>query len=541
MRLRIHQIVAGLDDTEADILRRVAWRLGCREQELDQLAIVRRSLDARHHDRPPYRVFTIEVEYDGTSDIPLAVGKIEVVEPKSVDRSAIRAESGSGSGSRSRSRPHVRPVVVGAGPAGLMAALELAEADVEPILIERGLPVEARQHDVEAFWRQGILNRESNVLYGEGGAGLFSDGKLTARIKDRTSIRRFLQVLVECGASPEILIDAEPHLGSDALAEIVPAIRGRIQARGGTVRFGTRLESFHIENGSIRGITISGDEMRTDACFLATGHSARDVYPMLSSSGVVLEPKPFAIGVRVEIPQHRIDTAQYGRFADHPSLRSASFRLTRKAGLRVRSCYSFCMCPGGVVIACASSDGMLTTNGMSFSGRAKPFGNAAFLVPVRPEDFGGANVGRPLAGVEFQRRWEQAAFEAGGGDFGLPAQRLTAFLKGGSSQGIPEERSCSRSVSADLRDVLPEFAADTLRAAIPLMLRELRGVRPEEVVLYAAETRSASPVRILRNAASGQSIGVSGLYPIGEGAGYAGGIVSSAVDGQRAAGQLLRS
>ena len=262
---------------------------------------------------------------------------------------------------------------------------------------------------------------------------------------------------------------------------------------------------------------------------------------MLVAAGASLQPKAFALGVRVEIPQDRINTAQYGRSADHPRLGSASFRLTRKAAHRARSCYSFCMCPGGVVIACASSDRMLTTNGMSFSGRAKPFGNAAFLVPIRPEDFSGGDGDQALAGVAFQRRWERAAFDAGGGDFGVPAQRLTAFLEGGSPEEIPEARSCSRAVSAELRDVLPEFVADTLHAAIPRMLLELRGVRPEQVLLYAAETRSSSPVRVLRRAEDGQSIDIAGLYPIGEGSGYAGGIVSSAVDGLRAALALTQS
>ncbi|HEY5653387.1 MAG TPA: hypothetical protein VIR63_03345, partial [Pontiella sp.] len=272
----------------------------------------------------------------------------------------------------------------------------------------------------------------------------------------------------------------------------------------------------------------SGKEIRTDACFLATGHSARDVYSLLAEHGVPMEAKPFAVGVRLEIPQHRINTAQYGEWTKLPQLGSASFRLTRREETHARRCYSFCMCPGGEVISCASSEAELTSNGMSLSARAEPFGNAAFLVPVELSDFPNTS---PLSGIDFQKKMERAAFEAGGFNYGLPAARLIDFLEGRSGE-LPKERSCQRAVPALLQDILPDFVFDTLHSAIPKMLRELNGTPLEEALLYASETRSSSPVRILREK-DGQSTGVKGLYPCGEGAGYAGGIVSSALDGMK--------
>ena len=530
MRLRINQITVKLDYKEQDVLASIARLLNCRVDVLAGLVLLRRSLDARSKDAPPRFVLSAEVDYLGEADPPFAPGRVDPA-PLPESMSVI---------------PHValgehRPIVVGAGPAGLMAALTLAEAGWKPLLIERGAEVQIRSGQVEMFWQQGVLNPESNVLYGEGGAGLFSDGKLTARAKDRGAIRRLFQTLIDCGASPDILIDAEPHLGSDVLSRIIPTLRNRIQELGGEVRFGARLDGLHIEDGALRGVTVSGEEIATDTCFLATGHSARDVYTMLAGSGVPMAAKPFAVGVRIEMPQSLINAAQYGRWAEHPRLGSASFRLTRKPGQASRGCYSFCTCPGGIVTACASSDGLLTTNGMSYSSRAKPFGNAAILVPVGPDDYpiGGEHVA--LAGVSLQQTMERAAFLAGGGDYGLPAQPLGDFLAGRDPAGIPEGRSCTRAVPANVASLLPDVVVRTLRNALPKMLRELNGIRHENVLLYGNETRSSSPVRISRDQNSRQSLGVSGLYPIGEGAGYAGGIVSSALDGMASARRALQS
>ena len=525
MRLRINQISVRLAYGESDVLQVISRKLRCEKGQLGQLEIIRRSLDARKKDKEPCYILSVEVDYRGKPPRlqPNQVDKAPKLEPPLVFPGAGKVEH--------------PPVVIGAGPAGLMAALTLAEAGFKPLLIERGAETGDRSEQVEAFWKKGILNTESNVLFGEGGAGLFSDGKLTARSKDRARIRRFFETLVACGASSDILIDSAPHIGSDDLTRIIPAIRNRIWELGGACAFNSRLENIQIETGTLRGVTVAGKEIRTGACFLATGHSARDIYSMLADHGVALEAKPFAVGVRLEIPQHRINTGQYGCWAKLPNLGSASFRLTRKEEENARRCYSFCMCPGGLVISCASSEGLLTTNGMSLSARDKPFGNAAFLVPADLSDFGSGSGNPVLAGIEFQKQMERAAFEAGGSDYGLPAARLIDFLEG-KIGALPAERSCSRAVPALLQNILPEFVSSTLQSAIPNMLRELNAVKLEEATLYAAETRSSAPVRILREP-SGESRTVKGLYPCGEGSGYAGGIVSSALDGMKAAEQFI--
>jgi uncharacterized FAD-dependent dehydrogenase len=532
MKLRINPIDLPPGYTPEQLLKAAAKVLCCNPSALNGLKTVRRSIDARG--RSPRMTVAVEVEFSGK--LPAGLRDVEVTEQKSPISNPQSPIS-------NRQSPIL---VVGAGPAGLMAAFALAEAGLKPLLIERGEAAAPRAKRVESFWKNGTLDVESNVLYGEGGAGLFSDGKLTSRSKDRPRVRRFLEALVSCGASPDILIDAEPHIGSDVLEELVPALRNRIIELGGEVRFGARLDRLEIENGAVRGAVISGEEIRTDCCVLATGHSARDIYEMLAEQGVPLEAKPFAVGVRLEIPQHRIDTAQWG--GSFPTLGKASFRLTRREEENARACYSFCMCPGGLVISCASSEGLMTTNGMSLSKRDKPMGNAAFLVPVMPTDFptvaargeGGketevSDLGyRVLAGIEFQKKLEAAAFAAGGGDYSLPAQRLVDFLEGSAPSALPAERSCTMARPAQLRGLLPEFVEHTLRSAVPKMLRSMRGVILDEALLYASETRSSSPVRVVRGE-DGQSIGVRGLYPCGEGAGYAGGIVSSGIDGLRIA------
>lgn len=524
MKLRINQIAVRLAYGEGDVLKAICRKLRCEKDQLDHLEIIRRSLDARKKEVEPRYILSVEIDYRGKPPRlqPNQVEKAPTPEPKLVFPGAGNIEH--------------PPVVIGAGPAGLMSALTLAEAGHKPLLIERGAETDDRSEQVKAFWKNGELDTESNVLYGEGGAGLFSDGKLTARSKDRASIRRFFKTLVACGASTDILIDAMPHIGSDDLTQIIPAIRNRIWELGGACAFNSRLEKIEVEDGVLRGVVVSGKAIRTDACFLATGHSARDVYSMLAQHNVALEAKPLAVGVRLEIPQHRIGAAQYGRWAKLPSLGSASFRLTRKEEGSARRCYSFCMCPGGLVISCASSEGLLTTNGMSLSARDKPFGNAAFLVPADLSDFAGVG-SDALAGIEFQKKMERAAFEAGGSDYGVPAARLVDFLAGTAGE-LPTERSCTRAVPAVLQDMLPGFVSDTLQSAIPNMLRELNGAKLEEATLYAAETRSSAPVRILRGP-TGESNSVKGLYPCGEGSGYAGGIVSSALDGMKAAEQFI--
>lgn len=533
MRLLVHQVNVPLSYDDPTILQRVSRKIGCDSDCLANPKIVRRSLDARARNPEPVYALTVEVDFNLPSLPPSATRPaVEIVTGPTEDESPS---------TRVRTLPEtgIRPVVVGAGPAGLMAAYQLAIAGARPLLIERGDEVSERAPKVAQFWNDGILDPESNVLYGEGGAGLFSDGKLTARSKERGRIRDFMKLLHTCGANENVLIDAEPHVGSDALLTIVPRLRERIIATGGEVRFRSRLDAVIIEAGQLRAIVVNGHEIACTHCVLAVGHSARDVYEMLANRGVALQPKPFAVGVRLEIPQSAIDRAQYGRFAGSPLLGPASFRLTRREEEGVRSCYSFCMCPGGKVITCASEPGLLTTNGMSYSKRSLPLGNAAFLVPVGPADYPEHAI-PALAGVEFQRKLERDAFTAAGGGYKVPAVRLVDFLAKSVSAALPEGGSCPVAVPVEFRTLLPDFVTTTLEKVIPPMLQELYGVKLKDAVLYAPETRSSSPLWITRTA-EGESVNTRGLYPVGEGAGYAGGIVSSAIDGMRSAEHLLNT
>jgi uncharacterized FAD-dependent dehydrogenase len=526
MRIQVQQVSVPLSYDPAILLQRVSRKVGCQPSDLSNLQVLRRSLDARPRNPEPVYVLSVAVDL-GLAALPKEahLPSIEICESTPLEYAAPVSQS------HATDKP--RPIVVGAGPAGLMAAYKLALAGVCPILIERGESAAERGTKVARFWNEGTLDPESNVLYGEGGAGLFSDGKLTARSKERGRIREFMELLHACGASDAVLIDAEPHVGSDVLLDIVPLLRQRIIEAGGEVRFGARLEKLIIKEGALQAVVIHGQEIACDCCFLAVGHSAHDVYTMLAEAGVELSPKPFAVGVRLELPQATINKAQYGRFAGSPLLGAASFRLTRREEKGIRSCYSFCMCPGGKVISCASEPGLLTTNGMSYSNRSLPLGNAAFLVPVGPTDYP-AHILPALAGLEFQRQLEQAAYMAAGGNYSVPATRLVDFLAKKTPTSLPDGRSCPRAVPVEFRNILPSFITRTLEVAIPLMLKELNGSKLEEVILYAPETRSSSPLWITRNP-EGESTNTRGLYPIGEGAGYAGGIVSSALDGMRAA------
>jgi hypothetical protein len=537
MRIRIHQLVVPLDYEARDVLVAAAGRLGRPAWTLSDVTVVRRSVDARKRRDAPVFVLSVEAELAG--DPPkLVEGHVELVAAAAAEPAAevqhLPSEPVNLAGRR--------VVVIGAGPAGLMAALALAEAHLAPLVVERGGAVEDRRGRVGRFWHAGLLDPESNVLYGEGGAGLFSDGKLTSRSKDRPRVRRMLETLLRCGAPADILVESEPHLGSDVLGRIVTALRGLILSAGGQVRFGARLDGLEIEGGRLRAVHVAGQRVAVAACVLATGHSARDVYRMLHAAGVTLEAKAFAVGLRAELGQRLIDRAQWGRWAGRRRLGAASFRMTRPESPTARPCYTFCMCPGGVVISCASEPGMLTTNGMSLSARDGRFGNAAFLAPVGPADYPqpGGDLPAELAGLAFQADIERRAFQAGGADYWLPAARLTDFLAGSTGGDLPADRSCTRSRPADLRTVLPEFVSRTLAEAMPEMLSRQRGLAPEDVTLYAAETRTSSPVRVVRGP-TGQSPAAAGLFPAGEGAGYSGGIISSGVDGLRAAEAVLRS
>ncbi len=523
MRYRLHGLAMPLNYRQRELIGAVANKAGCQTEDIRDLKLIRRSVDAR---RSP--VFVLVVEFD--CDMPLEQNKN--LQPAAVRQPDYKVRPvGSASG--------LHPVVIGGGPAGLMAALVLARSGLKPQLFERGAAVDERSCQVDDFWRDGKLDPDSNVLYGEGGAGLFSDGKLTSRSKDRPAVRYFLETLVEAGADPEILIDVEPHLGTDRLKEMVPVLRQMIVDAGGTVHCKARVDRLVIRDGAVWAVEVDGADIECGACILATGHSARDVYSMLAESGVALEAKPFAVGVRVEVPQAVVDRTQWGSFAGHPLLGAASFRLTRRPERQARACYSFCMCPGGFVIPCASSPGEFTTNGMSLAARDGKQANAAFLVPVTPDDFKTAAVDHPaLAGIHFQRTMEQAAFNAGGASYAVPACSLTSMLQPNDRTSLIRQRSCDKVVDADFREILPNFVFKTLQYSLPRMLKVFKRLDYDAVTLYAAETRSSSPCRIVRGD-DRQSINVKGLYPCGEGAGYSGGIVSSAVDGVRSAEALI--
>lgn len=529
MHISVQQVAVPLDYTPAALLQRVSKKVGCDPSLLSNLKVVRRSLDARPRNPEPHYVLTVEADL---SLIRLPPGNrpyIDIIpapEPEPAPREMTLKPD------------EPRPIVVGAGPAGLLAAWTLAKAGARPIIIERGEDAKARAPKVARFWNDGILDPESNVLFGEGGAGLFSDGKLTARSKERNRGQELMQLLHACGADESVLIDAEPHIGSDVLHSVVPRLREKIQAAGGEVRFQSRLEGLVIQDKRLRAVIVNGQEIPCHHCVLAVGHSARDVYDLLITAGIELTVKPFAVGVRLELPQIAIDHAQYGRFAGSPILGPASFRLTRREETGIRACYSFCMCPGGTVMACASEPGFLTTNGMSDARRSLPRGNAAFLVRVGPEDYP-ESPNPALAGLAFQRDLERKAFAAGGSDYAVPAVRLVDFLAKKQTD-LPNDCSCNRTRPAEFRTIFPEFITHSLEKTIPAMLKELNGVKLDDAVLFAAETRSSSPVWIVRGD-DGQTSGIRGVFPAGEGAGYAGGIVSSAIDGMRTAERLLES
>ncbi len=502
--------------------------LRVREADIVSLRVLRRSVDARED---VVLVYTVEAALrDETAALRRCRGK----------RVSLSAPTPAYVLPASRPAPETPPVVVGAGPAGLFCALVLARAGLRPILLERGRGVEARQADVERFWSTGALDPTSNVQFGEGGAGAFSDGKLNTGTRDPRH-RFILEQLVSCGAPPDILIDAKPHVGTDYLHAVLQNLRKELLALGADIRFETRLTDLDIRQDHLAGVMAEGPEgacrLPCSHLALCPGHSARDTFAMLHARGILMEAKPFAVGVRIEHRQADCDAAQYKRYAGHPGLPASSYKLSchLPGG---RAAFSFCVCPGGEVVAAASEREQVVTNGMSEYARSRENINGALLVNVTPEDFGGSS---PLAGVEFQRRLERAAYDLGGGGYLAPAQRVGDFLAGRPSTGPGRVGPSYRPGVAwtDLRRCLPPFVSDAIAEALPILGRKLRGYDAPDAVLTAVESRSSSPVRIPRDGTYQSSL--PGLYPCGEGAGYAGGILSAAADGMRCAEQICES
>lgn len=505
------------------VTKAAAARLGVAHRDLGGLIIRREALDSRAG-REPALVYTVEVD-------TLPDGRI---------RPAFAPRPAEGGEALKR-----HPIVVGAGPAGLFCALRLAAAGFRPLLLERGREVRQRTKDVSRFWGGGPFDAASNVQFGEGGAGTFSDGKLTTRINDpRTD--EVLATLVAAGAPGKILYSSKPHIGTDRLRLVVERMRQILIELGCRVRFEARVTDLILEDGRVTGVVVNDQEaLASSVVVLAIGHSARDTYKMLAVRGIGLDPKPFSVGVRIEHPQGAIDRAQYGRWAGHPALGPAEYQLSHRTGADhpqgERAVYAFCMCPGGHVVAAASEEGGVVTNGMSYEARSGDNANSALVVSVGPGDYGPG----PLDGVRFQRRWEEAAFRLGGSDYRAPAQTSEDFLHGRASLAgdIEDSDAAVRPTyrpgvtPADLHGCLPEPVSAMLAEGLGAFDRKIRGFGRPGALLTGVETRTSAPLRITRDQ-DGLASGCPGLYPVGEGAGYAGGIVSAAVDGLRTAERI---
>ena len=522
--LRLEGIRLTPDEQEALLLQKTAQRLRCRPEDITALRILRKAIDAREGLQ---FIYTVAAAVKNEQQV-LRRCRDKRITPYKPEKYRLPAPV-------SCDTP---PVVVGMGPGGLFAALVLAKCGLRPIVLERGEAVEQRRETVETFWRDGVLNTESNVQFGEGGAGAFSDGKLNTGTKD-VRHRFILQQLVACGAPETILYDAKPHVGTDMLYIALQNLRRELLSLGADIRFGHRLDGVETDGGQLTALRVTAKgETYTLPCrhaLLALGHSARDTVEMLYESGVHMEAKPFAVGVRIEHRQADIDAAQYRQYAGHPALSASSYKLSCHLDSG-RSAFSFCVCPGGTVVAAASEDGRAVTNGMSEYARDKENINGALLVNVTPDDF---PTRHPLAGIAFQRQLEEAAFALGGGDYRAPAQRVEDFLlhRPTAAAGAVKPSYRPGVTYTDLHRCLPPFVAESIAGALPLLGSRLRGYDAPDALLTAVESRSSSPVKIPRD--EGCQCNIRGIYPCGEGAGYAGGILSAAADGMRCAEAII--
>ena len=531
--LRITELKLPLDHTDDDLKAAILKRLGVDAADLVGYTVFRRGYDARKRSDIVF-IYSVDVELRQESVVVARRAGDAHIRPTPDMRYRYVAQAPAGFTNR--------PVVIGAGPCGLFAALILAQMGFRPILLERGKEVRERTKDTWGLWRQGKLDPESNVQFGEGGAGTFSDGKLHSQIKDPGYRgRKVLTEFVAADAPPEIMYVSKPHIGTFRLVRVVENMRATIESLGGEIRFQSRVADFDIERnangqGQMRGVVLAnGERIAADHVVLAIGHSARDTFKLLFERGVHLEAKPFSIGVRIEHPQMLIDRARLGSAAGHPLLGAADYKLVHHCD-NGRSAYSFCMCPGGQVVAAASELGGVVTNGMSQYSRAERNANAALVVGIEPKDFPGDARTNPLAGIEFQRQWEEAAFKVGGGTYAAPAQKVGDFLAGRPSTELGSvQPSYTPGIHlTDLAACLPGYVVDALREALPAFDKQIHGFAMADALLTGVETRTSSPVRVTRDERF-ESVNTRGLYPGGEGAGYAGGILSAAVDGIRAA------
>ena len=525
--LRITELKLPLEHSETALKTAIVQRLGISAEDLLSYTVFRQGHDARKRDYISL-VYTLDVELKQEASV-LARFKDDpqiLITPDTTYRFVTQAPATLPS----------RPLIIGMGPCGLFAGLILAQMGFKPLILERGKEVRERTKDTFGLWRKGLFNPESNVQFGEGGAGTFSDGKLYTQIKDPNHYgRKVLTEFVKAGAPAEILRVSKPHIGTFKLVTMVEQMRATIESLGGEIRFQSRVDSLNIDQGRVTGVTLAdGETLYSQYVVLAVGHSARDTFKMLYEKGVYVEAKPFSVGFRIEHPQSLIDKCRYGKNAGHPLLGAADYKLVHHAE-NGRAVYSFCMCPGGTVVAATSEAGHVVTNGMSQYSRNERNANSGIVVSISPEDY----PGHPLAGIDFQRQLEAKAYELGGGTYQAPGQLVGDFLanRPSTTLGTVQPSYTPGVHLGDLSTALPEYAITAIREALPAFDKKIKGFAMADAVLTGVETRTSSPIRIKRNELF-QSINTQGLYPAGEGAGYAGGILSAAVDGIKVAEAL---